>query len=180
MLAKKRPVSSVLDLAAKDAGDQDDGSDDDVPLSSLLISADEVAAREKDAEFLNDVPSLSKNSRNNDAEEGADRPVSGKLRRTNSAVKPPTVPAARGKRRDFEFGSSSDENESEGTESHAPTPPSRKKAGKKKRKSHAHQTTKSKYKSQSKRNKRKPGLWKLVEKSNKEVSKDYNGGRAAE
>ena len=111
MPAKKRPVSSVLDLAAKDSEDQDDGSDDDVPLSSLLVSPEEEAEREKDAEFLNDVASLSMSPRNNvvssddDAEEGADRPVSGRLRKTSSAVKPPAVPAARGARAEFDFGS---------------------------------------------------------------------------
>ena len=186
MPAKKRPVSSVLDLAAKDSEDQDDGSDDDVPLSSLLVSPEEEAEREKDAEFLNDVASLSMSPRNNvvssddDAEEGADRPVSGRLRKTSSAVKPPAVPAARGARAEIDFGSSSSDGESEGTESHSPTPASRKKKSKKERKSHAHQTAKSKSKSQSKRNKRRPGLWKLVGKSNKEESKDYNGGRAFE
>ena len=46
MPAKKRPVSSVLDLAAKDAGDQNDVSGDDLPLSRLGLGADEVAARE--------------------------------------------------------------------------------------------------------------------------------------
>ena len=65
MPAKKRPVSSVLDLAAKDAGDHKDVSDDDLPLSRLGLSADEVAARGKDAQFLNDEPSLSKSPRNN-------------------------------------------------------------------------------------------------------------------
>ena len=113
MPAKKRPVNTVLDLAAKDSEDQDDGSDDDVPLSSLLVSPEEQIEREKDAEFLNDVPSLSKNPRNNvvssddDAEEGADRPVSGRLRKTSSAVKPPTVPTVRGARAEIDFGSSS-------------------------------------------------------------------------
>ena len=111
---------------------------------------------------------------------GLDAIVSGRLRKTSSAVKPPAVPAARGARAEFDFGSSPNEEESISSESHSPTPPSRKKAGKKKRKSHAHQTTKSKSKSQSKRNKRKPGLWKLVGNSSKEESKDYNGGRAFE
>ena len=187
MPAKKRLVNTVLDLAAKDSEDQDDGSDDDLPLSSLLVSPEEQVEREKDAEFLNDVPSVSKSPRNNvvssddDAEGGADRRVSGRLRKTSSAVKPP-VPSVRGARTsaEIDFGSSSSGEESESTESHSPTPPSRKKAGKKKRKSHAHQTTKSKSKSKSKRNKRKPGLWKLVGKFNKEMSKEFNGGRAFE
>ena len=65
MPAKKRPVNTVLDLAAKDSEDQDDGSDDDMPLSSLLVSPEEQVEREKDAEFLNDVPSVSKSPRNN-------------------------------------------------------------------------------------------------------------------
>ena len=103
MPAKKRPVNTVLDLAAKDSEDQDDGSDDDLPLSSLLVSPEEQVEREKDAEFLNDVPSISKSPRNNvvssddDAEGGADRRVSGRLRKTSSAVKPP-VPSVRGAR----------------------------------------------------------------------------------
>ena len=186
MPAKKRPVNTVLDLAAKDSEDQDDGSDDDVPLSSLLVSPEEQVEREKDAEFLNDVPSVSKSPRNNvvssddDGEGGADRRVSGRLRKTSSAVKPPSVPTVRGARAEIDFGSSSSGEEYESTESNSPSPPSRKKAGKKKRKSHAHQTTKSKSKSKSKRSKRKPGLWKLVGKSNKELSKGFNGGRAFE
>ena len=65
MPAKKRLVNTVLDLAAKDSEDQDDGSDDDLPLSSLLVSPEEQVEREKDAEFLNDVPSISKSPRKN-------------------------------------------------------------------------------------------------------------------
>ena len=55
------PAKSRNDLP-QGSGDEDEESDDNVPLSNLLTSAHELAAREKDAEFLNVVPSLFKSS----------------------------------------------------------------------------------------------------------------------
>ena len=94
-MAPKKAAASFLDLQA---GDDDAGTedDDDVPLSSLHISAEETVAREKDKEFINDTPSLSRSPRNeaNSSDEGSP-PVaprrSGRLMRNGSAVSLPRM-----------------------------------------------------------------------------------------
>ena len=182
MPPRMRGAVTVLDLAAKDNGADSDEESDDLQLSSLLISQKEKAERVKDAQFVNDDPSDSKSPRHNvqssdeDAPEEPKRRTSGRLRKTNSSVLPPIVQPAQ----DFDFGSSSSSDSKSGsTESHpSPSPKTKKKKKPKKRKDRSHQTSKSR--SKSKKKQRKPGLYKLVGKSNITLAKEHNNGVAYE